>query len=515
MSSLKKASNPKSLYTGSTKRSSFLVFQLLMSTSTLWRRCCAATSSSSDGACRRTTSSSSSNWKRSSSAKAYCSARQRSGFDNSRDERRFFTTARRLGRLRCDGQKNHDDFETTTPFDDDEEMLENFLEPPRRDTGIPSEWDINIDIDEGTRRSSRRRKSHIFFDATRRRSFLFCYATRLQNIRASNVQIALFRSPCIRAARVFFFLFQTERAKKMKGVDPATGNTWFRESGIDRGDGGYRCRWTVKGGAAPDKSWEYRETHWEKADASGYRELGAEKSGFNEKGETWWETWRELYNTSENSSGSDDGDDSGNSSNSNDDNDDPSASCQMVERSADKWARHVDTNSDSSREWQEKWWERFSSKNTCDRGVEKSGRENRHAWWEKWGEHYDPNGISLRWTDKWAENDKGVRWGDKWEERLKSTSGDGAKSGETWREQPNGEVWRRTWGEEVSANGEVRKYGESTTDEKWDVTTRTGESAKTPYFDGGKPDTWEEALRKSEKLLNIQFDDSPTDESEY
>ena len=90
----------------------------------------------------------------------------------------------------------------------------------------------------------------------------------------------------------------------------------------------------------------------------------------------------------------------------------------------------------------------------------KVGRENRHAWWEKWGEHYDPNGISLRWTDKWAENDKGVRWGDKWEERLKSTSGDGAKSGETWREQPNGEVWRRTWGEEVSANGEVRKYGE-------------------------------------------------------
>ena len=97
-------------------------------------------------------------------------------------------------------------------------------------------------------------EEHIFFDATT--VFLFCYATRLQNIRASNVQIALFRSPCI---RVFFFLFQTERAKKMKGVDPATGNTWFRESGIDRGDGGYRCRWTVKGGAAPDKSWEYRE----------------------------------------------------------------------------------------------------------------------------------------------------------------------------------------------------------------------------------------------------------------
>ena len=90
----------------------------------------------------------------------------------------------------------------------------------------------------------------------------------------------------------------------MKGIDPETGNSWFRESGVDRGEGGYRCRWTVKGGAAPDKSWEYRETHWEKADLSGYRELGAEKSGFNEKGETWWETWRELYNTSESSSSS-------------------------------------------------------------------------------------------------------------------------------------------------------------------------------------------------------------------
>ena len=303
----------------------------------------------------------------------------------------------------------------------------------------------------------------------------------------------------------------------MKGIDPETGNSWFRESGVDRGEGGYRCRWTVKGGAAPDKSWEYRETHWEKADLSGYRELGAEKSGFNEKGETWWETWRELYNTSESSSSSSEENNNENNNNSNDDDHHPlSASCcQMVERSADQWARHVDTNSDSSREWQEKWWERFSSENTCDRGVEKSGRENRHAWWEKWGEHYDPNGISLRWTDKWAENDKGVRWGDKWEERLKSTSGDGAKSGETWREEPNGEVWRRTWGEEVFENGEVRKYGESTTDEKWDVTTRTGESAKTPYFDGGKPDTWEEALRKSEKLLNIQLDDSSTDESDY
>ena len=203
-------------------------------------------------------------------------------------------------------------------------------------------------------------------------------------------------------------------------------------------------------GAAPDKSWEYRETHWEKAGAERVPRARRKKSGLTRKERRGGRrggncTTRQKI----------------------------AAVAMMamivgiaviattittIHRLRVRWwnaqpisgRAHVDTNSDSSREWQEKWWERFSSKNTCDRGVEKSGRENRHAWWEKWGEHYDPNGISLRWTDKWAENDKGVRWGDKWEERLKSSSGDGAKSGETWREQPNGEVWRRTWGEEVS-----------------------------------------------------------------
>ena len=151
-----------------------------MSTSTAWRRCCAATSSTSDGVCRRTSSSSSSNWKRSSSsAAAYCSARQRSGFDQNPTR----VNNNRRGRLRCDGQKNHDDFETTTPFDDDdEEMLENFLEPPRRDTGIPSEWDINIDIDEGTRRSSRRRG--VIYFSTRRDGLFFSIMPRVFRIYA-------------------------------------------------------------------------------------------------------------------------------------------------------------------------------------------------------------------------------------------------------------------------------------------------------------------------------------------
>lgn len=34
----------------------------------------------------------------------------------------------------------------------------------------------------------------------------------------------------------------------------------WRRSGEDRGEGGYRCRWTVMGGAARDGSWEFKET---------------------------------------------------------------------------------------------------------------------------------------------------------------------------------------------------------------------------------------------------------------
>ena len=96
------------------------------------------------------------------------------------------------------------------------------------------------------------------------------------------------------------------------------GNAFFSKSGVDTGDGGYRCRWTVTGRTAKDGTWEYRATHWEKADWCGYKELGAEKSGFDDaSGDTWWETWRQVYRK--------DGDDN--------------AGPALIERSADKWAR--------------------------------------------------------------------------------------------------------------------------------------------------------------------------------
>jgi len=38
------------------------------------------------------------------------------------------------------------------------------------------------------------------------------------------------------------------------------GSSWFRESGHDLGDNGYRCRWTRMGGRSHDGSSEWTET---------------------------------------------------------------------------------------------------------------------------------------------------------------------------------------------------------------------------------------------------------------
>ena len=241
----------------------------------------------------------------------------------------------------------------------------------------------------------------------------------------------------------------------------------------------------MQGRSAKEATWEYRETHWEKTDASGYKELGAEKSGFNEEGDTWWETWKECYVTiADDGAGErDDG--------------------PKIERSADKWARDA-----TGKEWHEKWWEMYDSSGRVERGVEKSGRQGIQAWWEKWGEQRDGlGGDSIKWTDKWAENGAGTRWGDKWEERF-AADGGGKKVGETWRVGAGGERWSRTWGENIAPDGEVRKYGQSTSGERWD-TTDASPTSQQPYYDLTPEYGWEEALEDSERLLAIE---PPTEE---
>lgn len=38
------------------------------------------------------------------------------------------------------------------------------------------------------------------------------------------------------------------------------GSTWYRESGEDLGDNGYRCRWTRMGGQSSDGTLAWKET---------------------------------------------------------------------------------------------------------------------------------------------------------------------------------------------------------------------------------------------------------------
>ena len=250
----------------------------------------------------------------------------------------------------------------------------------------------------------------------------------------------------------------------------ADGSTWWRKSGVDTGEDGYVCRWTVMGGSCEDGlSWEYKQTWWEKANWSGYKELGAEKSGRNTRGDTWWETWKEVFRQDELSG------------------------VGRIEKSANKWARDPE-----GREWEEKWWEVYNAQGYVERGANKSGRDGKQAWWEKWGETWDGRGLVRKWTDKWAENGTGTRWGDKWEEKFES-NGEGQKSGETWRVSPSNERWSRTWGETHEPGGSVRKFGRSTTGEQWDTTEKQPSS-----YNGSPSVGWAEAVENSLQLLAIE-----------
>ncbi|KAL0438282.1 UNVERIFIED_CONTAM: hypothetical protein Slati_2311200 [Sesamum latifolium] len=184
------------------------------------------------------------------------------------------------------------------------------------------------------------------------------------------------------------------------------GSTWYRESGEDLGENGYRCRWTRMGGQSSDGTSEWKETWWEKSDWTGYKELGVEKSGRNAEGDSWWETWREVLHQDEWSN------------------------LARLERSAQKQAKSGSENAG----WYENWWEKYDAKGWTEKGAHKYGRLNEQSWWEKWGEHYDGRGSVLKWTDKWAETELGTKWGDKWEEKF--FAGIGSRQGETWHVSP-------------------------------------------------------------------------------
>ncbi|PKA53992.1 hypothetical protein AXF42_Ash016157 [Apostasia shenzhenica] len=248
------------------------------------------------------------------------------------------------------------------------------------------------------------------------------------------------------------------------------GSTWHRESGEERGENGYKCRWTKMGGRSQDGSTEWTETWWEKSDWTGYKELGAEKSGKNVEGDSWWETWQEvLYQ-------------------------DEWSNLARIERSAQKQAKSGIENA----EWYENWWERYDAKGWTKKGAYKYGTLNDQSWWEKWGEEYDGRGSVNKWTDKWAAQAKlGTKWGDKWEENF--FAGVGSRRGETWNLSPTGERWSRTWGEEHLGNGKVHKYGKSTAGESWDIVVD-----EETYYESEPHYGWADVVGDSSQLLSIE-----------
>ncbi|XP_059634002.1 protein EARLY STARVATION 1, chloroplastic isoform X1 [Cornus florida] len=258
------------------------------------------------------------------------------------------------------------------------------------------------------------------------------------------------------------------------------GSSWYRESGEDLGENGYRCRWTRMGGQWHDGSSEWKETWWEKSDWTGYKELGVEKSGRNAEGDSWWETWQEVLHQDEWSN------------------------LARIERSAQKQAKSGTENAG----WYEKWWEKYDAKGWTEKGAHKYGRLNEQSWWEKWGEHYDGRGSVLKWTDKWAETELGTKWGDKWEEKF--FAGIGSRQGETWHVSPSGDRWSRTWGEEHFGNGyatnfcKVHKYGKSTTGESWDIVVD-----EETYYEADPHYGWADVVGDSSQLLSIKPPERP------
>ncbi|KAH7420653.1 hypothetical protein KP509_13G015800 [Ceratopteris richardii] len=227
------------------------------------------------------------------------------------------------------------------------------------------------------------------------------------------------------------------------------------------------------GGRSADGSCEWKEAWWEKSDWTGYKELGAEKSGKNVQGDSWWETWQEVLRQDEWSN------------------------LARIEKSAQKQAK----SGNGAAGWYEKWWEKYNAKGWTEKGAHKYGKLNEQSWWERWGEQYDGRGAVLKWTDKWAETDDGTKWGDKWEERF--YSGMGTKQGETWHTSRE-ERWSRTWGEEHFGNGKVHKYGRSTSGETWDAVVE-----EETYYESDPHYGWADAIGNSSQLLAIESRERP------
>lgn len=259
----------------------------------------------------------------------------------------------------------------------------------------------------------------------------------------------------LRAGDNMFSTHAEDAAHALAEVDPvscegsnAEGSRWWKETGTEVRADGVVCRWTLTRGVSADKSVEWEEKYWEAADELGYKELGSEKSGRDAAGNVWREFWKESMSQIE--------------------------GCLHIEKTADKWGKNGKGD-----EWQEKWYEHYGA-GQADKWAHKwcsidpttpLDPGHAHVWHERWGEKYDGQGGSIKYTDKWAERSEGdgwTKWGDKWDEHF-DPNGHGVKQGETWWEGKHGERWNKTWGEGHNGSGWVHKYGKSSSGEHWDT----------------------------------------------
>ena len=256
------------------------------------------------------------------------------------------------------------------------------------------------------------------------------------------------------------------------------GLMWWRDSGTERGPNGLLTTWTHIRGVSADGKTEWAERWWNKADWSGLRESGAEKTGADAAGNVWFERWNETFST--NADG-----------------------VETIEQACEKRA------SQGATEWEEKWTETHNSFGWCKRDAHKWCKVDNgaHAWNEKWGEEFDGWGGSMKYTDRWSENcDLGrggkatAKWGDKWKQHF-SADGTGHKEGATWGHgEDGGQGWEKFWGEEHNATGYVRKFG-GTSDgsERWDHWEK-----EDTWFEPRPNIDYAEKVRSSQHLLSIE-----------
>ncbi|KAG6390809.1 hypothetical protein SASPL_148554 [Salvia splendens] len=244
------------------------------------------------------------------------------------------------------------------------------------------------------------------------------------------------------------------------------GSTWYRESGEDLGDNGYRCRWTRMGGQSADTTSEWKETWWEKSDWTGYKELGVEKSGRNAEGDSWWETWREVLHQDEWSN------------------------LARIERSAQKQAKSGTEKAG--------WWEKYDAKGWTEKGAHKYGRLNEQSWWEKWGEHYDGRGLINGLRQNWELN--GETSGKK--SFLLVLDRGKARLGMYLPVMIGGQEP----GEKstLETGTKVHKYGKSTTGESWDIVVD-----EETYYEADPHYGWADVVGDSSQLLSIQPRERP------